>query len=139
MAPATRLDALISVLESREQAQGQVLRLALADEASARADEATLRDWLARERPQQDEAGEWRSSEQRAERLRRELRLKHERTEVALKVAAAERATLAAMHQNLETVRRAAGRLQKAAIVLEGKKEAREQDEASLRKFQIAS
>jgi microsomal dipeptidase-like Zn-dependent dipeptidase len=137
MAIPTHLDALISVLESREQAQGHALSKALAGAVGARAAETEARELLAQERPRHPEAAEWRDSEQRAERMRRELRGRREKTLAAERAALAEREKLAALHRNLETVRRAAGRLRRAAVLLENKQEAREHDDESLRKFQV--
>jgi flagellar biosynthesis chaperone FliJ len=135
VAPRTQLDPLIGILESREEGLVRAHAEAVLAIAAARMAEEDGRARLAAELPCGRTAAEWRESEQRADRLRRELLLLGEKRQQCERQEEATRAALEAAHRRLETMRRAAERIRAGILQLRDRAEAKEIDEAALRRF----
>jgi flagellar biosynthesis chaperone FliJ len=139
VAPKTQLDALIGILESREDWLSRTHTHAVQALSAARALEGLILERLAAERPAGPTADEWKASEQRVERLRVELKAQKERIRVCVVEEEAARAALEAAHRRVETMKKAAERIRAGILRTREKAESREHDELALLRFQHAS
>jgi flagellar biosynthesis chaperone FliJ len=138
MAPKTRLDALIGVLESREDWLQRTLVHLAGQLKESREEELRLGARIAGERPAANTVDEFRSSEQRVERLRvvlgkqqahsRKLSDEHEKARTVLEQA----------HRRTQTMIKAGDRLRAGIVLAQGKAEAKELDELALLSYQRA-
>ena len=138
MAPRTQLDALVGVLESRQDWLARTHAHTLQALAASREAEVCLLERIALEKPAAATADEWRASEQRVERLRLELHGQQDTTRRCSEDEAAAKASLTAAHRRVETLRKASDRIRAGIMRARDKAESREHDELALLRFQHA-
>ena len=138
MTPRTKLDALIGVLESREDWLARTLaHLANALNAS-RAEELRLAARIASEKPAANTVDEFRACEQRVEQQRSSLVKQRAQSSKLFDEHEKARLMLASAHRRTETMVKASERIRAGMIAVQNKAEAREQDELALLAFQRA-
>ena len=138
MTPRTKLDALIGVLESREDWLARTLAHLATSMQESRAEEARLGTRIAGERPAANTVDEFRACEQRVEQLRGALGKQQAQSRKLFDEHEKARLVLAAAHRRTETMQKASDRIRKGMIAVQNKVEAREQDELALLAFQRA-
>lgn len=138
MTPRTKLDALIGVLESREDWLARTLAHFANALKESRAEEARLATRIAGEKPAANTVDEFRASEQRAEQLRVTLGKQQAQSRKLFDEHEKARLMLASAHRRTETMTKASERIRAGMIAVQNKAEAREQDELALLAFQRA-
>jgi flagellar biosynthesis chaperone FliJ len=137
--PRTKLDALIGVLESREDWLARTLAHLATSLKESRAEEVRLAMRISTERPAANTVDEFRACEQRVEQLRFQLAKQQAQSKKLFDEHEKARLVLAAAHRRTETMQKASERIRKGMVAVQNKAEAREQDELALLAFQRAS
>ena len=138
MTPRTKLDALIGVLEGREDWLARTLaHLANALNGSC-AEELRLATRIASEQPAANTVDEFRACEQRVEQQRSSLVKQRAQSSKLFDEHEKARLMLASAHRRTETMVKASERIRAGMVAVQNKAEAREQDELALLAFQRA-
>jgi flagellar biosynthesis chaperone FliJ len=136
--PRTKLDALIGVLESREDWLARTLNHLDKALKESRAEEVRLATRIAGERPAANTVDDFRACEQRVEQLRISSAKQQAQSRKLFDEHEKARLMLASAHRRTETMVKASERIRAGMIAVQNKAEAREQDELALLAFQRA-
>ncbi len=136
--PRTKLDALIGVLESREDWLARTLAHLADALKESRTEELRLATRIAGERPAANTVDEFRACEQRVEQLRLAFGKQQAQSRKLLDEHEKARMVLASAHRRTETMVKASERIRSGMVAALNKAETREQDELALLAFQRA-
>lgn len=138
MPPRTKLDALIGVLENREEWLQRTLLHFSHSLKESRTEELRLATRITGERPAANTTDDFRACEQRVEQLRLLLSRQQQQSEKLFEEHEKARLMLASAHRRTESMQKAGDRIRSGIVAVRAKAEAREQDELALLAFQRA-